>query len=64
MGFKIKDEFRKNSLSLYPGGCTVIVEYHESAQPPLVREYDKIKYPGAYIAMTLKNPKVKDAYVK
>ena len=41
--FKIKDEYRKNDLSLEPGGSEVYVVY-----PGETRVYDKVKYPQAF----------------
>lgn len=41
--YKIKDEFRLNSLSRTPGGNEVFVHYGNE-----VRVYDKVKNPKAY----------------
>lgn len=41
--YKVKDEFRKNDLSLEPGGSEVYVFY-----PGETRIYDKVKYPQAF----------------
>ena len=45
MGFKVEDKYRKNELSLTPGGSTVSVRYRNGK----VFNYDKIKYPWSYI---------------
>lgn len=41
--YKVKDEFRKNELSLEPGGEEVLVHY-----PGETRIYDKVKYPSSF----------------
>lgn len=41
--FKVKDEYRKNDLSLEPGGSEVHVVYSGET-----RVYDKVKYPQAF----------------
>lgn len=41
--YKVKDEFRKNGLSLQPGGEEVLVHY-----PGETRIYDKVKYPSSF----------------
>lgn len=41
--YKVKDEFRKNELSLEPGGEEVCVVYSGET-----RIYDKVKYPDAF----------------
>lgn len=41
--YKIKDEYRKNSLSLSPGGTEVQVVYLGET-----RVYDKVKHPKAF----------------
>jgi hypothetical protein len=43
---RVKDEYRKNSLSLKPGGSEVRVVYKVGNQ----FIYDKIKYPLSYVA--------------
>lgn len=53
---KVADEFRKNSLSIIPGGSIVYAEYHVS---PRYRSYDKIKDVPAWIREALLDPKVK-----
>lgn len=45
MAVKVKDEYRKNQLSLEPGGHEVTV-VHQGGQTFI---YDKVKRPGAYI---------------
>ena len=60
MGYKVADRFRKNELSVKPGGYIVEVEYHDGRR----FEYDKVKYPNAYIKKLLLNPKVKLAKIK
>jgi hypothetical protein len=42
---RVGDEFRTNSLSLTPGGSLVSVTYQGGA----VKEYDKVKFPRAYV---------------
>lgn len=42
---KVGDEFRTNPLSTKPGGDTVRVVFNTGN----VREYDKVKYPEAFI---------------
>lgn len=41
----VRDEFRKNHLSLQPGGYTVTVSYADGSK----RSYDKVKDPRRYI---------------
>lgn len=41
--YKVRDEYRKNSLSLKPGGCSVSVHY-----PGETRVYDKVKFPESF----------------
>jgi hypothetical protein len=43
---EVSDEFRKNILSIMPGGCTLEVTMLDGK----VRSYDKIKDFGAYIS--------------
>lgn len=45
MGFKVGDSFRNSPLSKKPGGVTVCVKELNGS----VYEYDKIKYPYAYM---------------
>jgi hypothetical protein len=47
--YKIKDEFRKNELSLEPGGSEVIIHYSDEA-----RVYDKVKNPEAFSRAVIK----------
>jgi len=42
---RVGDEFRTNGLSLTPGGSLVTVTYRSGT----VREYDKVKFPRAYV---------------
>jgi hypothetical protein len=42
---RVGDEFRTNHLSLTPGGSLVTVTYQGGA----VKEYDKVKFPRAYV---------------
>jgi hypothetical protein len=42
---RVGDEFRTNHLSLTPGGSLVTVTYQGGA----AKEYDKVKYPRAYV---------------
>lgn len=60
MGFKVRDEYRTNPLSLRPGGYTICVEMLTGE----VREYDKIKNPIAYMRTLEGKHDVKDAWVK
>jgi len=60
MGFKVGQNFRTNSLSFVPGGCTIEVQMKNGRR----YEYDKIKYPAAYIKKMEKNPEVEWARVK
>ena len=41
----VKDEYRKNQLSLQPGGYTVTIKYADGS----ARSYDKVKDPRRYI---------------
>ena len=59
-GFRVGDQYRTNELSLRPGGYTVIVQEVGGRR----YQYDKIKYPGRYIARAKSNPNVIDAWVK
>jgi len=59
MAFDVKDEYRTNSLSLTPGGYTVMVEFKDGT----ILFYDKIKCPNAYIERVYLNPNVKEATV-
>jgi hypothetical protein len=47
-GFYVSDEFRKNTLSVTPGGSTVTIYYGDD-----FKIYDKIKNPKAYIQSVL-----------
>jgi hypothetical protein len=47
--YKIKDEFRKNELSLEPGGCEVLIHYSGET-----RVYDKVKNPEAFSRAVIK----------
>ena len=61
MGFKVADRFRKNKLSLKPGGVTVVVEYTDGRR----LSYDRIKYPESYIRKLKHNKtNIKDVYIK
>ena len=52
---------RTNELSHKPGGCVVVVVYHDGRR----FEYDDIKDAEAYIKKTKRvNPEVIDAYIK
>lgn len=57
---KVADNYRTNSLSLKPGGCTIVVEYNNGH----IFEYDKIKNPDAYIRKIKKNRNVVNAWIK
>ena len=50
--YKVKDEFRKNDLSLIPGGIEVRVVY-----PGETRVYDKVKSPQAFANGVIKRCK-------
>jgi hypothetical protein len=41
--YKVDDQYRKNRLSLKPGGYSVSVHY-----PGETRVYDKVKFPEAF----------------
>ena len=41
----VKDKYRKNPLSLQPGGSNVIVTYSDGFS----QTYDKVKFPDAFI---------------
>lgn len=51
-GYYVGDEFRKNDLSLTPGGSRVEVIYKTET-----KIYDKIKSPSAYVSVILKRDK-------
>jgi hypothetical protein len=53
----VSDDYRTNSLSLTPGGCDVVVEYHNGN----VYGYTRIKFPSRYIP-TFFNNEVKNSY--
>jgi len=59
-GFKVGNEYRVNPYSHKNGGCTVIVLKTNNQ----LLEYDKIKYPNAYIKNVLKNKDVVKAWIK
>ena len=42
----VKDKYRKNPLSLQPGGHTVHVVFEDGFE----QVYDKVKYPKSYIS--------------
>jgi len=50
---KVTQEFRKNALSLKPGGSTVTVVYDNNIE----LEYNNIKNPQAYINTITKTDK-------
>jgi len=50
---KVNQEFRKNALSLKPGGSTVTVVYDNNIE----LEYNNIKNPQAYINTITKTDK-------
>lgn len=50
---KVNQEFRKNALSLKPGGSTVTVVYDNNIE----LEYNNIKNPQAYINTIAKTDK-------
>jgi hypothetical protein len=58
--YVVPDEFRTNSLSLKPGGCTIVVEYKTGKK----MEYTNVKNSKAYLDKVLGNPSVKTTYVK
>ncbi len=60
MAMYVSDKYRKNRLSLIPGGYTVVVEYITGRR----FEYDKVKDPDAYIKKLKRNKDVKDAWIK
>ena len=51
--FYVKDKFRKNPLSLEPGGHDVTLTYADGFS----QTYDKVKNPRAFIAKISDNPK-------
>ena len=42
---RVKDKYRKNPLSLQPGGHEVTVVYEDGFK----KVYDKVKYPEAFV---------------
>jgi len=54
MGFRVKDQFRSNDLSLVPGGSIVRVYFKDGR----VIDYDKVKNVAAYCRTIRKNPQV------
>lgn len=60
MALVVGDEYRTNELSLYPGGCTVVVEKLNGQ----ILEYPKVKNPTAYMRKLRRSPNVKNAYIK
>jgi len=48
---KVTDEFRTNSLSSKPGGVTVVVQDSNG----FTKEYDKVKFPKAFILKVIEN---------
>jgi hypothetical protein len=58
--FRVTDPYRKNDLSLVPGGSVVVVEYRDGS----ILEYDKIKNTDIYITQISGKPEVLKAYVK
>ena len=44
--YKVGDNWRKNPLSLKPGGVKVFVKYKGG----FIKVYDKIKYPNRFIS--------------
>lgn len=46
---RVGDNHRTNPLSLKPGGSTVRITFKNGDY----RDYDKVKYPGAFIAKCL-----------
>jgi hypothetical protein len=46
---RVGDDHRTNPLSLKPGGSTVRITFKNGDY----RDYDKVKYPGAFIAKCL-----------
>jgi hypothetical protein len=59
MALIVGDQYRKNPLSLVPGGCSVMVEFKDGN----VLIYDNIKSPYAYIQKLMKNPDVRTASI-
>ena len=52
----VEDKFRTNTLSLTPGGTSVIIEYTNG----IFLGYDKIKIPSKYIEKVWKNNIIKE----
>jgi hypothetical protein len=49
--FEIKDQYRRNKLSLTPGGCSVMVTFTNGSS----RTYDKVKDYNAFSKAIKKN---------
>lgn len=61
MAFRVNDKFRKNPLSIRPGGCSVFVQDSSGR----VIEYDKVKNPYKYIRILKENnPSIKRVWWK
>lgn len=50
----VEDRYRKNSLSLKPGGSVVTIEYTDGSKV----SYDKVKNPTAYINLITKGKSI------
>ena len=57
---KVADTFRTHEYSFKPGGNTVIAILKNGT----TLEYDKVKYPSAYIKKVKQNPDVASVYIK
>lgn len=57
---RVGDQYRRNTLSIKPGGTSVVVSYTNGT----VYIYDKIKNPTAYINSVKCRPHVKDAWIE
>jgi len=57
---RVTDQYRRNTLSVKPGGSNVVVSYTNGT----VYIYDKIKNPSAYINSVKCRGHVKDAWIE
>lgn len=64
MAFIVDQQYRTSELSFIPSGYSVIVIFEDWFPGPLIREYNNIQYPYAYIRSIADNPEIKNAYVK
>ena len=57
---RVGDKYRRNTLSIKPGGTNVVVSYTNGT----VYIYDKIKHPQAYINSVIRRGHVIDAWIE